>query len=230
VIGTTAEHPFYAMGREWVSAGELRPGDRLASHDGQWAAVERVVATGRRETVYNLEVAEYHTYFVGGRDWGFSAWAHNADGYTVAFDGAKWIIKNAKGEIVNTARGLWDLGPGVRGELIEKMLGQNLPQTFDVFDKFLNGTATSIKSMDLAAQTYLQPQNIIRVGEKYVDAAAAFQGATRGGFTLRASQIVQRVVEIAVPSGTANAAQQTAFQTVINYGKRFGVIVNIVEV
>lgn len=32
---------------------------------------------GGRESVYNRHVAEYHTYFVGGRDWGFSIRAHN---------------------------------------------------------------------------------------------------------------------------------------------------------
>ncbi|MCZ2340833.1 MAG: HINT domain-containing protein, partial [Bacteroidales bacterium] len=29
------------------------------------------------EVVYNLRVADWHTYFVGGEDWGFSVWAHN---------------------------------------------------------------------------------------------------------------------------------------------------------
>jgi hypothetical protein len=24
-----------------------------------------------------MKVAEYHTYFVGGEDWGFSVWSHN---------------------------------------------------------------------------------------------------------------------------------------------------------
>jgi len=37
-----------------------------------------VVDTGRWETVYNITVAEWHTYFVGAPEWGFSAWAHNA--------------------------------------------------------------------------------------------------------------------------------------------------------
>ena len=29
-------------------------------------------------TVYNLRIEEYHTYFVGCAEWGFSIWAHNA--------------------------------------------------------------------------------------------------------------------------------------------------------
>ena len=32
----------------------------------------------RDATVYNLRVADYHTYFVGDESWGFTLWAHNA--------------------------------------------------------------------------------------------------------------------------------------------------------
>ena len=78
VIRTTAEHPFWGRGRGWVAARQLRVGDELRSHDGQWLAVEDVRDTGREEVVYNCRVAEYHTYFVGCDEWGFSLWAHNA--------------------------------------------------------------------------------------------------------------------------------------------------------
>ena len=37
-----------------------------------------VTDSGEVTTVYNLRVAEYHTYFVGTSEWGFSVWAHNA--------------------------------------------------------------------------------------------------------------------------------------------------------
>jgi hypothetical protein len=77
VIGTTAEHPFYVRGAGWRCAGELRPGEELSSHDGAWSEVETVGATGKVVTVYNVRVADYHTYFVGGEEWGFSVWAHN---------------------------------------------------------------------------------------------------------------------------------------------------------
>jgi hypothetical protein len=77
-IKTTGEHPFYVRERGWVQANELRVGDLLASHDGQWVPVDAVLDTGEYETVYNLRVANYHTYFVGSRAWGFSVWAHNA--------------------------------------------------------------------------------------------------------------------------------------------------------
>jgi hypothetical protein len=77
VIRTTPEHPYYVDGKGWVPALELATGDRLGSHAGGWVAVEESYDTGEFETVYNLRVADYRTYFVGGSDWGFSVWAHN---------------------------------------------------------------------------------------------------------------------------------------------------------
>jgi hypothetical protein len=79
VIETTEEHPFYVHGQGWRFAGELKAGDRLCSHDGQVVAVESVGEPGGEVTVYNLRVAEDHTYFVGSREWGFSVWAHNSE-------------------------------------------------------------------------------------------------------------------------------------------------------
>jgi hypothetical protein len=76
-IGTTREHPFYVRGRGWTKAGELRPGDVLVGHDGQTSTVQAIEA-GKRETVYNMRVQDYHTYFVGCDEWGFSVWVHNA--------------------------------------------------------------------------------------------------------------------------------------------------------
>jgi hypothetical protein len=78
VIRTTAEHPFYVWGKGWMAARELTPGDRLRSDVGRMVAVEEVFDTGVEEPVYNCAVADYHTYFVGDEDWGFSVWAHNA--------------------------------------------------------------------------------------------------------------------------------------------------------
>jgi RHS repeat-associated protein len=77
VIRTTAEHPFCMRGKGWTPVGELRPGDELASEDERWLRVEEVLETGEWEKVYNLRVADYHTYFVGCLEWGFSVWAHN---------------------------------------------------------------------------------------------------------------------------------------------------------
>jgi len=36
-----------------------------------WATIEAVSDTGRLERVYNLEIEDDHTYFVGCDEWGF---------------------------------------------------------------------------------------------------------------------------------------------------------------
>jgi len=62
---------------ECVPAQDLAIGDALVGHDGVEVTVEGVVPSGEWIAVYNLRVADYHTYFVGGEAWGFSVWAHN---------------------------------------------------------------------------------------------------------------------------------------------------------
>jgi len=79
VIATTAEHPFYEKEKGWTAAGELKIGDQLASDNGQWLEVEDLLHTGEADTVYNMRVADYHTYFVGCDEWGWAVWAHNAN-------------------------------------------------------------------------------------------------------------------------------------------------------
>lgn len=78
-ILTTDEHPFFVAGRGWVPCNQLQVGDKLATESGAWVTVEGVEGTGEWATVYNLRVADHHTYFVGCDEWGFSVWAHNAD-------------------------------------------------------------------------------------------------------------------------------------------------------
>ncbi len=80
VIRVTAEHPFWVRGKGWFGAGELQKGDQLYSHDGQWLEVEGWTELDQYAIVYNLEVEEDHTYFIGCEDWRFSVWAHNSTG------------------------------------------------------------------------------------------------------------------------------------------------------
>ncbi len=79
-IRTTAEHPFWVRGRGWTAAHQLMAGDHLKSHTGRWVALDGVVGNLEAAPVYNMRVADYHTYFVGGVAWGFSIWVHNAPG------------------------------------------------------------------------------------------------------------------------------------------------------
>jgi hypothetical protein len=78
-IKTTAEHPFYVPAQErFVPAGELQVGDLLVSSQGNLIPIESITSLNEITTVYNLRVADHHTYFVGGALWGWDVWVHNA--------------------------------------------------------------------------------------------------------------------------------------------------------
>ena len=77
VIGTTAEHPFFVRGKGWVEAHYLEKGDEFQTSDGRRVPCDGIADSGRIETVYNVEVADSHTYFVGERGWGWDLWVHN---------------------------------------------------------------------------------------------------------------------------------------------------------
>ena len=66
-ITCTAEHMFYVCGRGWIAAKDIKPFDKFTLYNKQTTVVESVeykdVENGIK--VYNLEVEEYHTYFVG---------------------------------------------------------------------------------------------------------------------------------------------------------------------
>ena len=66
-IDTTTNHPFYVEGRGWIAAGDLEIGDTLVTADGDEVEVTDLELEKLAEPVlvYNLEVEDFHTYFVG---------------------------------------------------------------------------------------------------------------------------------------------------------------------
>ena len=71
-IETTMFHPFYVQDEKsksgiWMAASNLVSGDKLLMEDGQSVYVEKVRIEKLAENikVYNLEIDELHTYFVG---------------------------------------------------------------------------------------------------------------------------------------------------------------------
>jgi hypothetical protein len=69
LIETTPEHPFYTQERGWVAAGELWIGAHVRKADGTFGVVESIGFAYRPQPMYNLTVAEAHTFFVGEQQW-----------------------------------------------------------------------------------------------------------------------------------------------------------------
>ena len=68
-IETTPEHPFYTMGFGWLPAGELWTGIHVRKADGEYGTVWAINLVRRDQRMYNLTVADAHTFFVGAQQW-----------------------------------------------------------------------------------------------------------------------------------------------------------------
>ena len=74
-IVTTVDHPFYVKNQGFIKAGELIVGDELLDVNGNVLLVENfdVELTEKPVRVYNFQVEDFHTYFVGE----CVVWVHN---------------------------------------------------------------------------------------------------------------------------------------------------------
>ena len=115
-IETTPTHPFYVQGKGFVPAGQLAVGTSIVTRAGPNVILERVERRSKEITVYNFEVQDFHTYFVGED----ALWVHNAcrwwDISPVTNDWAKkgaHILVDIGGENVELA-----IRPGTGGALI----------------------------------------------------------------------------------------------------------------
>ena len=66
-IDTTTNHPFYVIDKGWVAAGDLAIGDEVYLIDGSTAFItgSDIEKLNEPIKVYNLEVEDFNTYFVG---------------------------------------------------------------------------------------------------------------------------------------------------------------------
>jgi RHS repeat-associated protein len=119
--------------------------------------------------------------------------------------------------------GVWNLSPFARGQSIEQTLGANLPGNFPVIDQFANGTATSIKSIDLGAASYQNTSALASRLNGYVDSVSGFNGANWAGVNIDASQITARQLQLAIQPGSASAAQQAVINAAAARAQGMGV-------
>ncbi|GAA0998349.1 hypothetical protein GCM10009555_097450 [Acrocarpospora macrocephala] len=149
---------------------------------------------------------------------------------------ANWAPKKFFGNVkdilcsaVGRSKSDWALKPFDRGFSIEAKLGGNLPAAFKTIDKWENGIATSIKSLDTRLKTYQSAAAIRSKVKAYIDSVAGFNGGSRGGVVITRNQIRGRALELAVPKGAVTAAQWTELNAMVTYGTTKNVVVTILE-
>ena len=86
-ITCTPEHPFYSPVKGWLAAIQLRAGDILVTVNGKYVIVEKIQheILEAPVQVYNFEVTDFHTYFVGDT----GVLVHNSCNHNSAWDSTR---------------------------------------------------------------------------------------------------------------------------------------------
>lgn len=87
-------------------------------------------------------------------------------------------------------------------------LGRTLHPNFPTIDKFSDGVATSIKSIDLNAATYQDATRLAYRVRQYINDVSEFDGATWANYEVNSSEIKRRAVSLAIPKGSMTTAQR----------------------
>jgi len=99
-IETTPTHPFYVEHKGFTPAAELGIGTSIVTRAGPCAVLASIETRDAPATVYNFEVENTHTYFVGKSD----LWVHNlckARWVSFIYDGNGGVLEKAIDHIFN---------------------------------------------------------------------------------------------------------------------------------
>ena len=148
-IVTTPEHPFYVSNCGWIGAIDLRAGDKLVLVNGECAVVEEIQheILERPIKVYNFEVEDFHTYYVGST----SVLVHNTctGSYEITFQSGKnYVGKGGPSRMRFSARthsvlnndkvisSVWTPAPDTQSAFVDEYFkmavrGVNNPNTYN---------------------------------------------------------------------------------------------------
>jgi RHS repeat-associated protein len=143
-------------------------------------------------------------------------------------------INDANKVIQGSNQSVWQLNPLIRGIKIENILGRSsqLSNNFPVIDRFENGVATSVKSLDLTAKTYQNASNLTSKVMSYGNTLLNWQGTNPQGWAgtvISKSMIQTRILQLAIPT-TATPNQLITLQKIQSSLFNSGVLFQIATI
>ena len=133
-------------------------------------------------------------------------------------------------DIIYVGDNLWTKGAFKRGQIIDKALGNNLGYNFPVVDKLNDRTITSIKSMDLTANTYQTGRGIYNALVKNIDDLEAFEKRSWRHTTINIDDYDYKQLEVAIPKITISKDQKNGLEQAVKYAKSKNINVKITVV
>ncbi len=106
--------------------------------------------------------------------------------------------------------GIWEEDSFTRGRYFRENSGANLPSNYPTIARFENGTAYSIKSIDLTAPSYQSAYNLSRRISSYARQLRDFKGTNswgRDNITIHENEIRTRVLLLIIPENSSMEAK-----------------------
>ena len=130
-------------------------------------------------------------------------------------------------DIVYIGDSLWEKGAFKRGQIIDKALGNSLGYNFPVIDKLNGRTITSIKSMDLTADTYQTGRGIYNTLVKNIDTLDRFTERAWQGTVVSKEVYDYKELEVAIPKIKISQDQKRGLDEAIQYAKSKNIRIKI---
>jgi len=138
-------------------------------------------------------------------------------------------VAAATAVVAEEASEVWKLGWAVRGHAITDALRANLHRSWETIDDFREGIATSIKSIDLRAETYQIPKLLTRAINRYVDLLANYEGSGLGQTVITRAEITGRRLNLVIPKRSMTAVQRKAVAVSVERARSLGIELQVTE-
>ncbi len=138
-------------------------------------------------------------------------------------------VSSLKGDNEENEQSVWNLENIKRGREIRRLQGANLPFNFPVISKYENGTATSIKSLNLDEAYYHNTTNLQNKLKGYIRKLQEFNGGKSGSVTIDGNQILKKELILVVPETDISATQQQTLNKCIDIAREQGISLKIVK-
>jgi RHS repeat-associated protein len=138
----------------------------------------------------------------------------------------------AKGSSGYKKAGVWLLDNFARGNAIEKRLG-GMCNNFPTIDKYVKGadgfaqSVTSIKSIDVTADTYNQGNNLRNKIQGYVDELIKFPGDDYGPYSVWVNSDTQKILELALPPAELTQTQKAQLEAAYSYANDYNIQITL---
>lgn len=124
---------------------------------------------------------------------------------------------------------VWSLDNISRGRKIRELQAANLPYFFPTIANFQNGTATSIKSLNICKAYYNSSSNLKKKLLQYIDKLETFEGGESSGVTIEGLSISRKELRLIIPETELLQNQQNTLDECALIAQRKGIYMNIIK-